>query len=250
MRVRLTLRDAGVDILLVGNKVVKRNLFICQRVDSDGAQGDLTELWKIFRQQVSGFVAVECDGEIGVDCILRRFTGVTVDAAGNIQREYSGDGRIDFFGDLAAAHIHLAVESAAVDGIDNHIHLLERFVDRLGLLLKGKNRQLHRAGKVQHTGGVIGFRLTFGQHDGDGSSLLGKLSGDDKAVPAVVSFSAENDAVQITDIVQRLKDEIGSRTAGVFHQAQVAHLILDRILLDLFHLFGGYDPHTVISFLY
>ena len=65
-----------------------------------------------------------------------------------------------------------------------------------------------------------------------------------------VSFSAENDAVQITDIVQRLKDEIGSRTAGVFHQAQVAHLILDRILLDLFHLFGGYDPHTVISFLY
>lgn len=113
VRVRLTLRDAGVDILLVGNKVVKRNLFIRQRVNSDGAQGDLTELWKIFRQQVSGFVAVECDGEIGVDCILRRFTGVTVDAAGNIQREYSGDGRIDFFGDLAAAHIHLAVESAA-----------------------------------------------------------------------------------------------------------------------------------------
>lgn len=113
-----------------------------------------------------------------------------------------------------------------------------------------KKQAAPSSGQGAAYGGVIGFRLTFGQHDGDGSSLLGKLSGDDKAVPAVVSFSAENDAVQITDIVQRLKDEIGSRTAGVFHQAQIAHLILDRILLDLFHLFGGYDPHTVISFLY
>ena len=195
MRVRLALRDAGVDIILAGDKVVLRDALVGEGIDADRGERNLAETGQVFGQQMGGLQAVKGDGEVGVDGVLGGLAGVAVDAAGDVQRKDGGDGLVDHLGDLAAANVDLPVESAAVDGVDDDVHLVHGGRNRFRLVLKGKDRQLHRAHKREHLDGVRGLGLAVGQHDGDVGALFAQLAGDHKAVSAVVALAAEHGAV-------------------------------------------------------
>ena len=54
MRVRLALRDAGVDIILVGDKVVLGDALVGEGIDTDRGERNLAEPGQVFGQQVGG----------------------------------------------------------------------------------------------------------------------------------------------------------------------------------------------------
>lgn len=88
-------RDFGVNKFIIGDKVILFDVHIGKRIDSDWSEGNLSEIWKIFRKHVCWFIAVKGDGKVSLNCILSSFSGVTVNAAWDIQRKYCCDRGVD-----------------------------------------------------------------------------------------------------------------------------------------------------------
>ena len=107
---------------------------------------------------------------------------------------------------------------------------------------KRRRRELgkHRFGIALEAGGIAK------KHDGDGAAGLGKVTGGDESIAAVVAFAAEDGDSVVAGIFA--EDEAGDRRSGVFHQGGGGYAeLLGREPVGFAHLACGEYFHSALD---
>ncbi len=144
---------------------------------------------------------------------------VGIGAGGYVHGQHLGGGAVDRLDCLGVKAGHRRMKTGSENRIDNQLGIAQtarKFVGEF-LLVTNDDRTQGQAG--EHFGGIATqFRRVGKQQHFDHLAGLVKLAGGDKAVSAVVAFSANNrDSRRLGKALAR---HTGDRRAGIFHQRQ------------------------------